>query len=64
MFLAIKRGGKKATKGLEKILKNQQSIIVKTSSTDTYNRYLADIFLDYGTYINQLLLDKKLAELF
>lgn len=61
---ASERGGKKATSGLQKILKNQDSFIVKTSSTDTYNRYLADIFLDDGTFVNQLLLDKKLAVLF
>lgn len=61
---AAARGGKKATTGLEKILKGQDSFIVKTSSTDTYNRYLADIFLEDGTFLNQLLLDKKLAVLF
>ncbi len=61
---AEERGGKKATRGLEKILKNSPDFIVKTSSTDTYNRYLADIFLKDGTYLNQLLLDKKLATLF
>lgn len=58
------RGGKKATEGLKKILKDQEFFIVKTSSTDTYNRYLADIFLNDGTYLNQLLLDKGLAVLF
>lgn len=61
---AKEKGGKKATEGLKKILKNQEYFIVKTSSTDTYNRYLADIFLNDGTYLNQLLLDKGLAVLF
>ena len=61
---ASARGGKKATDGLKKILSTQDSFIVKTSSTDTYNRYLADIFLNDGTYLNQLLLDRKLAVLF
>jgi len=61
---ADERGGKKATAALEKIFKTQDSFIVKTSSTDTYNRYLADIFFTDGTYLNQLLLDRKLATLF
>lgn len=61
---AAEKGGEEATNGLEKILQNQPFFIVKTSSTDTYNRYLADIFLNDGTYLNQLLLDKKLAVLF
>ena len=69
-------GGAQATEGLKEILKTSPVFIVRTSSTDMYNRYLADIFLvdkgvkdlqkaaDSGAYLNQLLLDKKLATLF
>ena len=73
---AKNEGGKKATQGLEKILKDSPTFIVRTSSTDMYNRYLADIFLvdektkdlqeaaDSGIYLNQLLLNQGLAELY
>ena len=67
--------GKKATEGLKKILKDVKFLIVKTNKTDIYGRYIADVFFDEsgkekdpqkvaqtGTYLNQILLDKKLAE--
>ncbi|NBV05693.1 MAG: DUF1016 family protein [Proteobacteria bacterium] len=69
-------GGTKATEGLKKILQQHEFFVVRTSSTDTYNRYLADIFLpqkptatvqevaESGVYLNQLLLDLGLAQVF
>lgn len=68
--------GIKTTKEIKKILATHSHFVVHTSSTDTYNRYLADIFLpsnnnedvqktaDSGVYLSQLLLDKKLVALF
>ncbi len=69
--------GKKATKELEKILKTVPFFVLKSIKTDIYNRYVADIFLpknvsdcdlqntaDIGIYLNQLLLDRGMAEVF
>ena len=69
--------GKKATKELEKILKTAPFFILRSIKTDIYNRYVADIFLpknaeetdlqkiaDEGDYLNQLLLDRGVAEIF
>lgn len=66
--------GKKSAASLKNILKNPPFLIVKTSGSDVYGRYIADVFLsdvkknltpqevaDSGIYLNQLLLDKKLA---
>lgn len=66
--------GKRATKELKKILNNAPFLIVKTNKTDIYGRYIADVFLgtdgekniqktaDEGVYLNQLLLDRGLAQ--
>lgn len=69
--------GKKAKAALEKIFKDAPFFIVKSIKTDIFNRYVADIFLpknktetdlqkvaDSGIYLNQLLLDRGLAEVF
>ena len=67
--------GKKSAKALEKILKDVPFLIVKTTATDVYGRYVCDIFLgeknrnpqeiaDSGIYLNQLLLDQGVAVLF
>lgn len=69
--------GKKATAGLKKILKDVKFLIVKTNKTDIYGRYVADVFFDEtgveqnpqkvaaeGKYLNQLLLDLGLVEIF
>ncbi len=68
--------GANATTEIKKIFAACDHFVVRTSSTDTYNRYLADIFLpsdknedlqktaDSGVYLSQLLLDKKLVALF
>jgi endonuclease YncB( thermonuclease family) len=67
--------GKKATEGLKKILKDVKFLIVKTNKTDTYGRYIADVFFDSrqsdpnkvaaeGQYLNQTLLDLGLVELY
>ena len=70
-------GGAKATAGLKKILKDVPFLVIKTNKTDIYGRYIADVFFDEakkekdpqkvadsGTYLNQLLLERGLVELF
>lgn len=67
--------GEKSTAALKRILKDVKFLIVKTNKTDIYGRYVADVFFDesgkekdlkkiaaQGIYLNQLLLDKGLAE--
>lgn len=68
--------GKKSAKELEKILKTAPFLILKSIKTDIYGRYVADVFLaaakntdpqvvaDEGVYLNQLLLDRGVAEVF
>ena len=65
--------GKKATAALKKILKDAPFLIVKTNKTDIYGRYIADIFFGEGSekevaeggeYLNQLLLDRGLVEIY
>jgi endonuclease YncB( thermonuclease family) len=68
--------GKKATKALEDILKDVPFLIIKTNKTDIYGRYIADVFLaeksetnpqktaDSGIYLNQILLEQGLVDLF
>ncbi len=65
--------GKKATAALKKILKDSPFLIVKTNKTDIYGRYIADVFFgkgsakevaESGEYLNQLLLDRGLVELY
>ncbi|MBP7710051.1 MAG: hypothetical protein KA100_03160 [Rickettsiales bacterium] len=69
--------GQKAKAALEKIFSEVPFFIVKSIKTDIFNRYVADIFLpknnnetdlqevaDFGIYLNQLLLDRGLAEVF
>jgi len=66
--------GKKSSKALSKILKDVPFLVIKTMKNDIYGRYVADVFLpdenskddaqkvaDEGIYLNQLLLEKKLA---
>ncbi len=64
--------GKKATRGLQEILRGVKFLIVKTNKTDIYGRYVADVFFDKkisdpqlvatsGIYLNQLLLDRGLV---
>lgn len=61
--------GKKATRFLQNTLRDVPFLIVKTNQTDTYGRYVADVFFDKeiadpqlvatkGTYLNQFLLDR------
>lgn len=66
--------GKIAKKELQKILEKTPYLIIKTTATDIYGRYISDIFLaknpnddpqtvaNQGQYLNQLLLSKGLAE--
>ncbi|MBM3580177.1 MAG: DUF1016 family protein [Alphaproteobacteria bacterium] len=69
--------GRKATYSLTKILEKLPFLVVKTNQTDIYGRYVADVYLpneeekmspqetaDRGTYLNQLLLDKGLVDLY
>ena len=61
--------GKKSAATLNKVLKNIEFLVIKTSKTDIYGRYVADVFFaeensqdlqkiaDEGTYLNQLMLD-------
>ncbi len=69
--------GKKATAALRKILDGVQFLILRTNKTDIYGRYVADVFFDEnksetnpqkvadgGIYLNQLLLDRGLVEIF
>lgn len=69
--------GKKAKAALEKIFAKVPFFIVKSIKTDIFNRYVADIFLpennketdlqrvaDSGRYLNQILLDSGVAEVF
>lgn len=69
--------GKKATAALKKILKDVEFLVVKTNKTDIYGRYVADVFFDEsgkekdlqkiaaeGSYLNQLLLNQGLVELY
>ena len=68
--------GAKATATLRQILKDVPFLIVKTNKTDIYGRYIADVFFadknetdpqkvaNSGIYLNQLLLDRRLVELY
>ena len=65
--------GKKATAALKKILKDSSFLIVRTNKTDLYGRYVADVFFgkgspkkvaENGEYLNQLLLDRGLVEVY
>lgn len=63
--------GKKSALALKRILKKVPFVIVKTTATDVYGRYVCDVFLasegdaqkaaNDGVYLNQLLLDRGLA---
>lgn len=72
---ATTKEGEKSTAALKEILKNTDFLIVKTSKTDIYGRYIADVFFDEsgkksdpqeiaksGIYLNQLLLDRGVVE--
>ena len=69
--------GKKSAAALQEILKDVKFLIVKTNKTDVYGRYVADVFFDAsgketnpqkvaddGVYLNQLLLERALVEVF
>jgi hypothetical protein len=68
--------GKKSAQALQNILKDVPFLIIKTNKSDIYGRYIADVFLaekfetnpqktaDSGIYLNQLLLDRGLVDLF
>ncbi len=67
--------GIKVTAELKKILQGVTFLVLRTNKTDTYGRYVADVFFnakeknpqkvaDSGTYLNQLLLDRGLVEVY
>lgn len=53
--------GKKAKAFLHKILPKETFIVVRTSKSDKFDRYLADLFVG-NLYINQLLIDEGFAQ--
>ncbi|WCL48105.1 DUF1016 N-terminal domain-containing protein [Leptospira sp. GIMC2001] len=66
------RGGQKSKKFIESELKDCNFLIIKTSGTDLYDRYLADVFyipsewnekkvMEEGNYLNNRLLQEGLA---
>ena len=66
--------GIESFKFVSKALKNLPFIIIKSHGRDKYDRYLSDIFylkgeeeplvvLEKGVFLNQLLLDNKLAQI-
>jgi endonuclease YncB( thermonuclease family) len=53
--------GKAAKAFVESELKNEPYVTLKTTKGDKYGRYLADVFYGANLYLNQALLDEKLA---
>jgi len=70
------QAGERSTKKLQDILKSVEFVIIKTNKTDIYGRYVGDVFFspehesnaqkvaDEGTYLNQMLLDLGVAEIY
>lgn len=67
--------GKSSAAALSKILKDVKFLVIKTNKVDIFGRYIADVFFEKGeldaskvaskgTYLNRLLLDKGLVELY
>ncbi|MFT5169521.1 MAG: micrococcal nuclease [Candidatus Omnitrophota bacterium] len=50
--------GAKSKNFLYRLLKKNPDVRIKTHQADIYGRYLTDIFLKDGTYVNQLILDR------
>ncbi len=53
--------GKRAKAFVERELKNEPFVILKSTRDDKYGRYLGDIVYGKNRYLNQELLDQKLA---
>lgn len=57
--------GRRAKQFVEDELKGRESIMIKSTKHDKYDRYLGDIFLTTGkkelVYLNQLLIDRRFA---
>jgi endonuclease YncB( thermonuclease family) len=53
--------GRRAKEFVERALKNESFVTIKTTRSDKYDRFLADIFYGANEYLNQRLLDEKLA---
>lgn len=69
--------GQESARALKSLLRDLPFLIVKTHATDIYGRYLADVFLpdvegkmsvqevvESGEYLSQVLLERKLVEVF
>lgn len=56
------RRGKAAKRFLEELLQSSPSVVLTTSRSDKYDRYLTDLYAG-ETYVNQRLLDEGLARL-
>lgn len=69
--------GQESARALKNLLRDLPFLIVKTHATDIYGRYLADVFLpdvegkmsvqevvESGKYLSQVLLERKLVEVF
>ena len=55
------REGKRAKEFVERELKNEPFVILKSTRDDKYGRYLGDIFCGESKYLNQKLLNERLA---
>ncbi|MFT7538821.1 MAG: endonuclease YncB(thermonuclease family) [Lysobacterales bacterium] len=54
--------GKRAQTFLHRLLNKNPTVTIKTYQADIYGRYITDIFLSDGIYVNQLLIDKGYAQ--
>ena len=58
------KAGDAAKAFVQSLLKEADSIILHTTRSDKYNRYLADVFIGEDTFLNNLLLEKEFASRF
>jgi len=58
----ISRAGQDAKKFVERKLKGAPYVIITSSKSDKYDRYLADLFTSDGLYLNQELIDQGFAK--
>ena len=55
------REGERAKEFVEEALRPESFIVLKSFRSDKYDRYLADVWYGKNEYLNQALLDSKLA---
>jgi len=58
------KAGDAAKAFVQSLLKEADSIILHTTRSDKYDRYLADVFIGEDTFLNNLLLEKEFASRF